>query len=66
MLATIVAAFFVFRVADAGEANLVLLEDAVNTGAVCLDGSPPGYYFRPGKLIYTRNLKRFLKEIHQM
>ena len=47
-LATLVAAFFVFRVSDAAEANLVLLEDAVSTGAVCLDGSPPGYYFRPG------------------
>lgn len=29
-------------------AKLVLLNDAVSKGAVCLDGSPPGYYLRPG------------------
>ena len=29
--------------------KLVLLEEeASKTGAVCLDGSPPGFYFRPG------------------
>ena len=34
--------------ADAAVLNKVLLDDAVNDGAVCLDGSAPGYYFRPG------------------
>jgi len=29
-------------------ANLVLLPDAVKEGAVCLDGTAPGYYFRAG------------------
>uniref|UniRef100_A0A7S2Z2W9 Pectin acetylesterase n=1 Tax=Chloropicon laureae TaxID=464258 RepID=A0A7S2Z2W9_9CHLO len=28
--------------------NLELLSDAPKHGAACLDGSPPGYYFRPG------------------
>ena len=33
----------------AGDMVLTLLHDAVNeTGARCLDGSSPGYYFRPG------------------
>ena len=35
--------------ADAAGLNKVLLNDAVNEGAVCLDGSPPGYYFRAGE-----------------
>ena len=34
--------------AEAVELNKVLLNDAVNQGAMCLDGSPPGYFFRPG------------------
>ena len=34
----------------AREARLVKLDDAVNDGAVCLDGSPPGYYYREGEL----------------
>lgn len=36
------------------EADLVLLKDAVNEGAVCLDGTPPGYYFRKGELNYCK------------
>ena len=28
--------------------NKVLLNDAVSEGAVCLDGTAPGYYFRSG------------------
>ena len=32
----------------AQDANRVLLDDAVKEGAVCLDGSAPGYYFRQG------------------
>ena len=35
--------------ADAAVLNKVLLNDAVNEGAVCLDGSAPGYYFRAGE-----------------
>ena len=31
------------------DGNLVLLNDAVEEGAVCLDGSAPGYYFRQGE-----------------
>jgi len=36
---------------DSAEYNveLVLVDSAVQIGAVCLDGSAPGYYFRPGK-----------------
>lgn len=36
--------------AEPAEAKLVLLDDAVSEGAVCLDGTAPGYYFRPGQL----------------
>lgn len=32
----------------AQDGNRVLLDDAVKEGAVCLDGSAPGYYFRQG------------------
>ena len=39
--------------AEAAEAKLVLLKDAVSEGAVCLDGTAPGYYFRPGQLHLT-------------
>ncbi|XP_064394259.1 uncharacterized protein LOC135341593 [Halichondria panicea] len=28
--------------------DLVLMKDGISMGAVCLDGTPPGYYFRPG------------------
>ncbi|XP_019857269.1 PREDICTED: pectin acetylesterase 4-like [Amphimedon queenslandica] len=35
-----------FALATSKEARLVLLEN--HGEAVCLDGSPPGYYFRPG------------------
>jgi hypothetical protein len=28
--------------------ELVMMHDAVEDGAVCLDGSPGGYYIRPG------------------
>lgn len=44
---------FILSHSHSGEsvpATLVLLHDAVNEGAVCLDGSPPGYLFRPGQL----------------
>lgn len=30
------------------EATLILLKHGIKKGAVCLDGSPPGYYFREG------------------
>ena len=33
----------------AKDANLVKLDRAVIQGAVCLDGSAPGYYFRLGR-----------------
>ena len=36
---------------------LELLSDAPKAGAVCLDGSPPGYYYRPG---YGTGENRFL------
>ena len=36
--------------AEPAEAKLVLINDAVSEGAVCLDGTAPGYYFRPGQL----------------
>ena len=36
-----------FALATSKEAHLVLLKN--HGEAVCLDGSPPGYYFRPGK-----------------
>ena len=32
------------------EAKLTLLHDAVNEGAVCLDGTAPGYYMRKGEV----------------
>ena len=49
LLATFVAVLLTHsHTAAAAEATLMLLRDAVNEGAVCLDGSPPGYYFRPG------------------
>ena len=38
--------------AVAKNANLVKLTSAVGQGAVCLDGSAPGYYFRLGR--YTK------------
>ncbi len=41
--------FWLSTVANGQEANLVLLTDAVQLGAVCLDGSAPGYYFKPGQ-----------------
>ena len=44
--------------ASHGVANLVLLSDAVTDGAVCLDGSPSAYYFRPGSLNKILILKR--------
>ena len=31
----------------AATGKLVLIEDAVSEGAVCLDGTPPGYYYKP-------------------
>lgn len=34
--------YFSINREQANPANLVLLTDAVNYGAVCLDGSPPG------------------------
>ena len=34
-------------ITEAREADLVLLHDSGE--AVCLDGSPPGYYYRAGK-----------------
>ena len=49
VLATFVVVLLAFsHTAAAAEAVLTLLKDAVSEGAVCLDGSPPGYYFRPG------------------
>ena len=36
-----------FALATSKKAHLVLLEKPGE--AVCLDGSPPGYYFRPGE-----------------
>jgi hypothetical protein len=33
---------------NASKWSLVMLTDAAKTGAVCLDGSPGGYYIRPG------------------
>ncbi len=36
---------------DYGVANLTLLWEATRDGAVCLDGSPPGYYYRPGSCV---------------
>lgn len=37
-----------FTLSNAKRASLVLLPDAAANGAVCLDGSPPGYYMRRG------------------
>ena len=49
MLFLLVVAYSVlFSPAAAANASLVKLSDAVNQGAVCLDGSAPGYYFRQG------------------
>ena len=47
---TVVVLSCIAASAFAKEANLVLLKDAVKDGAVCLDGSPPGYYYRKGEL----------------
>lgn len=35
--------------AFAQTANLVLLTNATREGAVCLDGSPPGFYLKLGE-----------------
>eukprot|EP00897_Mesotaenium_endlicherianum_P010820 jgi/Mesen1/9767/ME000007S09829 len=39
---------FLDDVVLADKLPLVLVSDAADEGAVCLDGSAPGYYFRPG------------------
>ena len=44
----------------AREANLVKLDYAVKDGAVCLDGSPPGYYYREGELGRPPSSKEWL------
>ena len=50
MLFVFVAAYLVLvSPAAAKDASLVKLSDAVSQGAVCLDGSAPGYYFRQGR-----------------
>ena len=42
-----ILAFFSYAI-DSKDATLFLVEDPGE--AVCLDGSSPGYYFRPGKI----------------
>ena len=46
--------------AKPAEAKLVLINDAVSEGAVCLDGTAPGYYFRPGQLHLTSSADMFV------
>eukprot|EP01052_Picozoa_sp_SAG31_P010457 SAG31_NODE_573_length_13971_cov_5.931949_9_plen_75_part_00 len=33
--------------------------EAKQRGAVCLDGSPPGLYFRPGKKLHSRSCAHY-------
>lgn len=52
LLAVLWTIAFILSHSHSGEAvpaTLVLLHDAVKEGAMCLDGSPPGYLFRPGQ-----------------
>ena len=48
LFVAVVLAHFCGSAEAAVKLNKVLLNDAVNQGAMCLDGSPPGYFFRPG------------------
>jgi len=59
MLVALVTLLFSFTLSQ--DWNLQLLSKYVADGAACLDGSPPAYYFRPGK--DTGSLKWFL--IHE-
>jgi len=45
----IVLLFSIFLGCVCAEMQLHLIEKAVDKGAVCLDGTPPGYYWRKGK-----------------
>ena len=52
MLTSFLAFLSLFHfITEAREADLVLLHDSGE--AVCLDGSPPGYYYRQGKAAIT-------------
>jgi len=42
--------------------NLTILEGATKRGAVCLDGSPPGYHLHKGSGVNARNWVVFLEE----
>ena len=54
LTACIFALMFIVCQSDARVAKLVKLDEAVQEGAVCLDGTPPGYY------IDTTPLKRWI------
>ncbi|XP_065887728.1 uncharacterized protein [Dysidea avara] len=48
ILVVVVSSVILSRCTDAAVMKKVILTDATSKGAVCLDGSPPGYYFRTG------------------
>lgn len=42
----LISSFQFMQVCLGSTLELILVQDEVKNGAVCLDGTPPGYYFR--------------------